>query len=76
MPAAWHRVVALRAFNTTGRNASAKFRLAPAEVAKMHARPGRPFAVVMETLGTVCAYAIIVGMLATALAPLFAPLFH
>jgi hypothetical protein len=41
----------------------------------MHAH-GKPFAVMIETLGSVCAYAIIVGMLATALAPLFAPLFH
>jgi hypothetical protein len=49
---------------------SALFR---AEVA-MQLRHERPISAVIDWLGAACAYLIIVGMLATALAPLFTPL--
>jgi hypothetical protein len=42
----------------------------------MHLRHDRHFADVIDHIGAVCAYAIILGMLATALAPLFIPLFR
>jgi hypothetical protein len=34
----------------------------------------KPLAHVIDVVGATCAYAIILGMIATALAPLFAPL--
>ncbi len=37
-------------------------------------RHGKPIAAVIDRLGAACAYAIILGMLVTALAPLFTPL--
>jgi hypothetical protein len=42
----------------------------------MQLRPGRlvTFASMIDGIGAACAYAIILGMIATALAPLFAPL--
>ena len=43
----------------------------------MQLRPGKPMkpmAWMIDGIGAACAYAIILGMLATALAPLFAPL--
>ncbi len=40
----------------------------------MQLRHGKPISAMVDRLGAACAYAIIVGMLVTALAPLFAPL--
>ena len=40
----------------------------------MQLRRGNPISTMVDRLGAACAYAIIFGMLATALAPLFAPL--
>jgi hypothetical protein len=40
----------------------------------MQYRPGKPMASMIDGIGAACAYAIILGMLATAVAPLFAPL--
>jgi hypothetical protein len=42
----------------------------------MHLRHGKELAGVADMIGAACAYAIIVGMLATALAPLVIPLFQ
>ena len=42
----------------------------------MHVRHNKPIAGVLELVGATCAYAIILGMIATALAPLFTPLFQ
>jgi len=42
----------------------------------MHVRHDGPIAAIMEWVGATCAYAIIFGMIATALAPLFTPLFQ
>ncbi|HUI98338.1 MAG TPA: hypothetical protein VLX44_21490 [Xanthobacteraceae bacterium] len=42
----------------------------------MHLRHGRQLADMGDLIGAACAYAIILGMLATALAPLFVPLFQ
>jgi hypothetical protein len=42
----------------------------------MHLRRGRPIADMIDMFGAACAYAIILGMIVTALAPLFTPLFH
>jgi hypothetical protein len=42
----------------------------------MHLRHGKPLASLIDLLGATCAYAIILGMIATALAPLFTPLFR
>ena len=39
-------------------------------------RFGKPIASVMDQVGAACAYLIILGMLATAIAPLFTPLLH
>ena len=40
----------------------------------MQLRRGKPMASVIDAIGATCAYAIIISMLATAIAPLFAPL--
>ena len=40
----------------------------------MQARRDKPFAHMVDLVGAACAYAVILGMIATALAPLFAPL--
>ncbi len=40
----------------------------------MHLRHGRQLAGMADVVGAACAYAIILGMLATALAPLVIPL--
>ena len=40
----------------------------------MQLRHEKPISAVIDWLGAACAYAIILGMLATAVAPLFAPL--
>jgi hypothetical protein len=40
----------------------------------MHLRHGKELANVADMIGAACAYAIILGMLATALAPLVIPL--
>ena len=40
----------------------------------MQLRPGKPMASMIDVIGAACAYAIILGMLVTAIAPLFAPL--
>ncbi len=40
----------------------------------MQLRHGSPIRTTVDRLGEACAYAIILGMLVTALAPLFAPL--
>ena len=40
----------------------------------MHLPHGKELAGVADKVGAACAYAIILGMLATALAPLFIPL--
>ena len=42
----------------------------------MHVRHGGLIAGMMEFVGATCAYAIIIGMIATALAPLVTPLFQ
>jgi hypothetical protein len=42
----------------------------------MHVRHGGPIAGMMELVGATCAYAIIIGMIATALATLVTPLFQ
>jgi hypothetical protein len=42
----------------------------------MHLRHGKEFADMADMVGAACAYAIILGMLATALAPLVIPLFQ
>jgi hypothetical protein len=42
----------------------------------MHLRHGRQLAGMADMVGAACAYAIILGMLATALAPLVIPLFQ
>ena len=42
----------------------------------MHLRHGRPLAGIIDIVGPAFAYAIILAMLATALAPLFMPLFQ
>jgi hypothetical protein len=42
----------------------------------MHVRHGKPIAGMLELIGATCAYAIILGMIATALAPLFTPWFQ
>ena len=42
----------------------------------MHLRHDRSFAGMMDMIGSACAYAIILGMLATALAPLVTPFFR
>jgi hypothetical protein len=42
----------------------------------MHLHLGKPVARIMDQVGAACAYAIIIVMLATALAPLFAPWVH
>jgi len=49
-------------------------RVVIAEVATMHLRHGKEFAHLGDMIGAACAYAIILGMLATALAPLVIPL--
>ncbi len=40
----------------------------------MQLRHRNPISAMVDRLGAACAYAIILGMLVTALAPLFAPL--
>ncbi len=40
----------------------------------MQLRRGKPIHTVVDRLGEACAYAIILGLLVSALAPLFAPL--
>jgi len=40
----------------------------------MHLRHGKELAAMAEMIGAACAYAIILGMIATALAPLVLPL--
>ena len=42
----------------------------------MHLRRGRPLAGMIDVIGPAFAYAIILAMLATALAPLVMPLFR
>ena len=42
----------------------------------MHVRHDGPIFGIMEFVGATCAYALILGMIATALAPLFTPLFQ
>ncbi len=42
----------------------------------MHVRHVGSIVGMMEFVGATCAYAIILGMIATALAPLFTPLFQ
>jgi hypothetical protein len=42
----------------------------------MRLRHGRQFADMADMIGAACAYVIILGMLATALAPLIMPLFQ
>jgi hypothetical protein len=42
----------------------------------MHLRHGRHLADMADMIGAACAYVIILGMLATALAPLVMPLFQ
>jgi hypothetical protein len=42
----------------------------------MHLRHDKPLAGMIDLVGAACAYAVIFGMLATAIAPLFTPLFH
>ncbi len=42
----------------------------------MHLRQGWHMAEFVDLIGAACAYAIILAMLATALAPLFVPLFQ
>ena len=42
----------------------------------MQLHRGSPIITMVDRLGAACAYAIILGMLVTALAPLFAPLLH
>jgi hypothetical protein len=42
----------------------------------MNVRHGGALVGVMEFVGATCAYAIIIGMIATALAPLVTPLFQ
>jgi hypothetical protein len=42
----------------------------------MHVRHGGPISGMMEFVGATCAYVIILGMIATALAPLVTPLFQ
>jgi hypothetical protein len=42
----------------------------------MHLRYARQLAGMADLIGAACAYAIILGMLATALAPLLVPLFQ
>jgi hypothetical protein len=42
----------------------------------MHARHSGPIFGIMEFVGATCAYAIILGMIATAVATLFTPLFQ
>jgi hypothetical protein len=51
-------------------------RVVRAEVATMHLRHSKELAHMADVLGAACAYAIIFGMLATALAPLVVPLFQ
>ncbi len=42
----------------------------------MHLRHGHQLAHMIDLIGAACAYAIIFGMLATALAPMVIPLFQ
>ena len=42
----------------------------------MQLRHGKPINTVIDRVGAACAYAIILGMLVTALAPLVTPLLH
>jgi hypothetical protein len=42
----------------------------------MQAHREKPLTYVADLVGAACAYAIIFGMIATALAPLFTPLLH
>jgi hypothetical protein len=42
----------------------------------MHLRYGKELAGMADMIGAACAYAIILGMIATALAPLVMPLFQ
>jgi hypothetical protein len=42
----------------------------------MRVRHDGPFVGILEWIGATCAYALIIGMIATALAPLFTPLFQ
>jgi hypothetical protein len=42
----------------------------------MHLRHGKELAGMADMIGAACAYAIILGMIATALAPLVMPLFQ
>jgi hypothetical protein len=64
----------LRPFYATGRNGADTFLVISAEVAVMQLRREKPVSALIDWVGAACAYAIILGMLATALAPLITPL--